>query len=163
MTDNKGYASQGCGFLPLVGPQSYTNFSKWIFGNEETIGKYPLKMFYYGDKVGFGWKCTGLAGRKMGVLPLANSVLNYMMHHHSYMPTQHDIVTGMWKPNIAETTAKLTSGDFCTLAAAVHAGKELSGLGGKQAAYKKAAVAYGSLTKVGTYDGVKKGGLGKAC
>lgn len=106
--DSKVYYARGFGMMHLYGALEYSEFSKAVFGDEETIGTNPDLIYTYNEEDEFQF------------LPLAVLMWRYMQSYHSALPSPHDVVTGFWTPNEAEVEAGLAGpADFCSLAAIV--------------------------------------------
>ena len=65
-------------------------------------------------------------GERVGSLPVAVALWRYVTPAHAWLPSVHEVVTGMWAPRAHETAARLKSGDYCTAAALVVAMQALA-------------------------------------
>ena len=118
----KNYYARGAGPLPVQGPQAYTEFSKAIFGTEQTLGSTPELVLTWGPRMGGLYR-----GGAVGALPWAVALWRYVTPQHPYLPSMHEVVSGGWTPRAHEVTAKLGAkvGDFCTMASLLAAMKAL--------------------------------------
>jgi hypothetical protein len=113
-------------------------------------------MLFYGDKL-----IKGNGSRMYGALVPAVLMYNYMMNHHSHLPSLHDWVTGMAKPGFAETASGLANDDYCSLMSLVQAIIDVNGVRGLTGAV--AVKALSAVTTPYTSNaGVKDKSLGGA-
>jgi len=138
----KFYYARGAGPLPLRGPMAYTEFSKAIFGTEETLGRAPELVLTWGPRFGGLYR-----GGAVGALPWAVALWRYVTPQHPYLPSMHEVVSGAWTPRAHEVALKLGQkvGDFCTMASLLAAMKALlaksaSGDGATKATTEKQGV-----------------------
>jgi len=122
----------------VEGPEEYAEFSKAIFGEEATLGLNPDNMSSIGDKFQF--------------LPLASTIWRYQQYYHSYLPSLHDVVTGMWKPTTKAEIESLSTSKFCTFAALIKTVLDL----------KENNQEWSKVEAVGSWEPVKNGSLGLA-
>lgn len=79
------YYERGYSVISLAGPEDYSEYSKAIFGNEETLGSNPDNIYtFYGD------------GEEFNNLPPGVIFWRYLQSYHSGLPSMHDIITGFW-------------------------------------------------------------------
>jgi len=123
----KLYYARGAGPLPLRGSMDYTEFSKAWFGDEATLGATPELLLTWGQPAG-----SVYLGALHGPLPWAVALWRYVTPAHPWLPSMHEVVSGMWKPKAHEVTAKLGAvrGDFCTMASLLAAMKAVRGSSG---------------------------------
>ena len=126
----KLYYARGAGPLPLRGSMDYTEFSKAWFGDEATLGATPELLLTWGQPAG-----SVYLGALHGPLPWAVALWRYVTPAHPWLPSMHEVVSGMWKPKAHEVTAKLGAvrGDFCTMASLLAAMKAVRGGSGSGA------------------------------
>lgn len=118
----KQYYARGSGPAPLRGPADYAAFSKAASGGEAAYGLQPELVLSFGAPVQ-KWQ-----GEQVGALPIAVALWRYVTPAHAYLPSVHEVVTGLWQPRAHEVRAGLGkggigsdgkyAGDFCTAAAA---------------------------------------------
>jgi len=109
----KNYYARGNGPMPLEGPEEYTEFSKAMTGNEDTFGRNPSKMMEEGNTIG------EFKGAPISAMPIAVALWRYTQYYHSFLPSMHDVIVGMWRPREHETKAGLKAGKFCSVASLV--------------------------------------------
>jgi hypothetical protein len=120
---DQGYFERGFGVLGLKGSDEYSEFSKAVFGDEDTLTNDANLMFTFSDG-------------DFQVLPVAALVWRYMQSYHSGLPSGHDVITGMWEPTEAEAAAGLTGPhDFCTFVSQVAAAVSMKEYGCAYAGY----------------------------
>jgi hypothetical protein len=117
----KAYYARGAGPLPLVGPADYGAFSKAATGSETAFAEAPEDVLTWGPPMPGTWQ-----GERVGSLPVAVALWRYVTPAHAWLPSVHEVVTGMWAPRAHETAARLKSGDYCTAAALVVAMQALA-------------------------------------
>jgi len=130
---NQLYYKRGSGALPLEGPEEYASFSKAFTGNEDDFGKKPDDVMYFGNKIG------KFRGREVSGMPIAIAMWRYTQYYHSFLPSMHDVMVGMWKPRPHEVKAGLKQRDFCTVASLVVAMSVLNSTKGAFDQVQKAA------------------------
>jgi hypothetical protein len=117
----KAYYARGAGPLPLVGAADYVAFSKAATGSEAAFAEAPEDVLTWGPAVGT-WR-----GERVGALPIAVALWRYVTPAHAWLPSVHEVATGMWQPRAHEAAAGLKGkGDYCTAAALVVAMQALA-------------------------------------
>lgn len=124
------YYARGSGPAPLRGPADYAAFSKAAGAGEGKYGLAPELVLSDGPAVQV-WQ-----GKQVGALPIAVALWRYVTPAHAYLPSVHEVVTGLWQPRAHEQRVGLGKGgigadgkyggDFCTAAAASAAVAALS-------------------------------------
>lgn len=148
------YYARGAGPLPLVGAADYVAFSKAATGSESAFADAPEDVLTWGPAVGT-WQ-----GEAVGALPIAVALWRYVTPAHAWLPSVHEVATGMWQPRAHETAAGLKGkGDYCTAAALVVAMRALAAPADPNASAWAAVVAAGGP---GRHAGVAGGSLGAA-
>lgn len=94
-------------------------------GKEDTFGKNPEKVMTEGNIIG------EFEGRQISGMPIAVALWRYTQYYHSYLPSMHDVIVGMWKPRDHEKAAGLEEGKFCSVVSLVVAMSALRAAPGK--------------------------------
>jgi len=97
--------------LKVEGPIEFSEYSRVLFDNETDLGDNPDLLLTYKD-----WY-----GNEKSFPPLLTAlpIWRYMTQFHSYIPSMHEIVTGIFEPSHEEEQAGLKPRDFCTMVTAI--------------------------------------------
>lgn len=94
-------------------------------GSEDTFGKFPEKVMTEGNPIG------EFEGSQISGMPIAVALWRYTQYYHSFLPSMHDVIVGMWKPRTHEKAAGLEEGKFCSVVSLVVAMSALRAAPGK--------------------------------